>query len=268
MKQLVILISLFALTLTGCATSQPSCNTTNLKDLKNLTLQSLSATKPTVGRIRIKALKETAMTIGAQGGLAIRSEQLNNLLTQHTDQLSKIFNFNGLMLDHNVLPPVLEQNSHSFNLTSSNVIRLSDRIYRIIKQAKFVTTPPTWRDYLWLNFKKPELPDSTLLPKNSQERKVWKKYVTLGWEKGIAQANNIYNDSLAKLQRNFKGMILYRKLLSENMVSQPFVAKSNMGVTSNSSRTELRINDQILRITSIPKLKSNSKQWNPVMVQE
>ncbi len=54
-------------------------------------------------------------------------------------------------------------------------------------------------------------------------------------------------------------MILYRKLLAQNIVSPPFVSRADLGITGGGDR--LRINDQVLRITAVSELKPNSKVW-------
>ena len=240
---------------------------TNLKDLETLSQKTTKIRGANINKIRADAIKEVSMTIGAQGGLAWRSEQINKMVGENQKELSQIFNFNGLLLENNIMPPVIQESKQSLQLNSPNIIRISNRTYKIIKQARFVTTPPTWRNYLSLNYPKPDLPDRTLLPRNQQEREIWIKFVNIGWQKGIEQANNIYANNLAKLKRDFEGMLLYRKMLSQNMVSKPFVAKSAMGITSNDDNSEIRINDRILRITSAPTINPNSKEWKPVMVQ-
>lgn len=264
--QLLIFAAAFIISLSGCATPYTPVDTTNINDLKNLTQQQMRANKPTVSKIRLEALKDTALTIGSQGGLAWRANQLNIMFNQNAAELDQTFNFNGLLLDKNVIPPVLEYSQQSLNLAAPDVIRLSDSTYKIIKQAHFVTTAPTWREYLLMPYKKPGLPDSTLLPKSKRERKIWEKYIEIGWQNGIKQANTIYSNNLAELQRDFNGMILYKKLLAQNIVSKPFVAEANIGTTSNLDRSEIHVNDRILRITAIPKLNPNSKKWRPVLV--
>ena len=67
------------------------------------------------------------------------------------------------------------------------------------------------------------------------------------------------------MTRDMIGMILYRKLLAENMVSPPFVAKAQLGVTGDA--TQLRINDQVLRITAQSELQPDSKQWMPILTK-
>lgn len=269
-KMLTSIITLSgALLLGGCATSMQApqdkkIDTANLENLQQLTNNS-TPTGATVGRIRLDAIKDTALTLGAQGGLAARAKQINQQTLQNSASLDQIFNFNRLILDNNVLPPVLVEASQSMNLNSSTAIRLSGQIYKIIQQAQFVTTAPNWRQYLLLDFSNPTVPDSTLLPKNHAERTLWNKYIQEGWQQGIQQANNIYRDNLARLQRDFKGMILYRKLLAENIVSSPYVAKTNLGVTSNKDHSQLYINDRVMRITALPQLNPNSSSWKPIV---
>jgi defect-in-organelle-trafficking protein DotC len=61
-------------------------------------------------------------------------------------------------------------------------------------------------------------------------------------------------------------MILYRKLLQLGMVSPPYVAKTEFGVTGNGD--ELRVNDQMLRITEHPQLQTNSNKWRAIVVKD
>lgn len=265
-----LMITMFLFVLTGCATTtrQHPVDSTNLGDLQNLSQQHLKAgTSMAISKMRAEALQEVALTIGAQGGLSKRAGQIDRMLEHNKLELSRIFDFNSLLLENHVLPPVMQESKQSLSLNSSDVIRASSRTYKIIKQARFVTTAPTWRDYLWLNYPKPDLPDRTLLPRNKQEREIWVKFVNIGWKKGIEQANNIHADHLAKIKGDFKGMLLYRKLLAHNMVSKPFVAKSNLGITSNADHSEIQINDQILRITATPSINADSNQWKPVIAQ-
>ena len=89
--------------------------------------------------------------------------------------------------------------------------------------------------------------------------------VRVGWEKGLQQAYSIFQQNLARLKRDYRGMVLYRKLLQEKMISPPFVARTELGITGNGS--DMRINDQVLRIVELPKLQSNGRNWRAVVVK-
>jgi defect-in-organelle-trafficking protein DotC len=212
-----------------------------------------------INAARYAVLRDTAVTTGAQAGLAWRSQAINEMLEKDSRNLDKSFNFISLMLRCNVLPPVLVEGRDTLHIDGTDAIRLSDRVYKIETPPRFVTAPPHWREYLWMAFKSPEKPSPSLLPQNDDERCVWNEYITVGWTEGLQQADSIFSANLGRLKRDYNGMVLYRKLLAQNMVSPPYVAKSELGVTGDEN--EMRINDQVLRITSTSKLQTNSKCW-------
>jgi len=127
-----------------------------------------------------------------------------------------------------------------------------------------VTAPPTWRDYLWMNYSPPDRPNASLLPRDQEEQKVWDQAYEQGWKDGVVQANQIFSENMGRLKRDYNGMILYRKLLAQKMVTPPFVAKSELGVTGDVN--EVRVNDQVLRITATSELVPNSKRWKSIVV--
>ncbi len=268
--------TLVALSLSGCANlglfdATSSNNDTTeafkLSELKGLSLQQNKkkdgATSST--DLRMQAIRETALSIGAQAGLAERSKAINDSLEAQASRLDRIFNFNALMLEHNVLPPVLTEADQNLHLASNEAIRFSDKAYRIQAQARFVTTAPSWRNYLLLEFNAPEIPDGSLLPKTAEEGKAWEKFISDGWYEGYKQADNIYKESLHRLTRDMKGMVIYRRLLAQRMVSVPWVAKTELGVTGNSQ--EMSINDKVLRITALPALNTNADSWQPAVAK-
>lgn len=266
-KQLLTALGLCALS--ACTTTQSNYQTVgsldNLKQLQNLNAR-LTPAKKQMTALRSQALQDIAMSVGAQAGLAWRSKHINNVLNKNSLPLDRIFNFNLILLDHNVIPPVLVQGNNSLKLADGQTLRINDRTYRIISQARFTTAPPQWRNYIWMDYQHPELPLPAFLPKTPEERIVWKKYSTLGWQDGVNQANAIFNDNLARLTRDYTGMALYRNLLLKGMVTEPFVAHTDLGVTGDSS--DLHINDQILRITSLPKLQTNPGRWKSIVTHD
>jgi defect-in-organelle-trafficking protein DotC len=216
-----------------------------------------------ISHLRLRAIKDTAFGVGAQAGLAWRAQQIDQILQNQVASLDQVFNFRGLILSHNIQPPVLAEAQNTLHVNDPNTIRLADQTYRILRPARFITAPLTWREYLWLDYKKPENPDGSLLPRTKEEREVWNEYVIRGWRLGIDQANEIFAANLGRLQRDVKGMVLYRKLLAQNMVSPPFVAKADLGITGGGR--EMRINDQVLRITAQSELNPDSKIWRPAV---
>ncbi|WP_133130948.1 type IV secretion system DotC family protein [Legionella yabuuchiae] len=218
------------------------------------------------GKIREMAIRETALSLGAQSGLAWRAKFIDEELVKETRNLDAIFDFNSLVLPHNILPPVLLEGRNTLNLADPGTIRISDRTYKVAKQARFITTPPNWRQYLWMDYKKPDYPNVTLLPKTKEERAVWIECVEKGWKNGVDQANVILEESLARIKEDFNGMILYRKLLAMNMISAPFVSHTDLGVTGDAS--EIHIDDRVLRIAALPALNTNSNEWRAAVTKD
>lgn len=225
-----------------------------------------SATNETTGRIREMALKETALSLGAQAALASRAKVIDEALTKQTRNLDVIYDFNALLLEHNVLPPVLLEGRNTLNMPDTQTIRVSDRVFKVAKQARFVTTPPNWRQYLWMDYQPPDEPHVTLLPRNKDEQIIWTHYIEKGWGNGEEQANYILEDSIARIKEDFLGMLLYRKLLAMNMVSPPYISHTDLGITGDGD--EIHIDDRVLRITALPVLNMDSSQWKAAVAKE
>lgn len=265
-RNLFIFLALFC---AGCARHAGGIgNTDSLSGLQHMYSETGSRVSkmPSMGKIREMALRETALSLGAQSGLASRAKLIDDQLVKQARNLDTVFDFNSLILEQNVLPPVLLEGQNTLNLANSQTIRISDRTYKVSKQAHFITTPPNWRQYLWMDFKRPEYPNITLLPKTREERDLWNRCVEKGWNNGIAQANSILEESVARIKEDFSGMILYRKLLAMNMVSPPFVSHTDLGVTGDGD--EIRIDDRVLRITALPALNVNSKEWRAAVAKD
>lgn len=248
------------------STGEVQGDTTSLAGLQKMGIPTpLSKAEKPNKKIRYQAIQETALSLGAQSGLAWESKNIDEQLARQEDVLAKIYNFNALILDHNILPPVLLEGRNILNLADTSTIRVADRRYKIARQACFVTTAPNWRQYLWMDYTKPENPSDSLLPKDTTEQQIWDYYTAIGWAEGVKQASVIFSNNVARLKEDFNGMILYRKLLAQNMVSPPFVANTDLGVTGDSG--EINIDDRVLRITALPQLDTDSSHWNAIVAK-
>jgi defect-in-organelle-trafficking protein DotC len=251
--------------------------------------------------MRSVALHEMALSMGMRAGLYFRAQEINAELLTYNTVLDEVFDFRELILEDRIVPPVLIEavktmdakslvslptTEDSFLLNNNPVgqalanakvrveraqnnfttLRITDRAYKLIRQARFAVTLPSWRDYLQLEYTRPMLPETSILPKDQIEQDVWAKGVEEGWKMGLTQADQIFVQNLMLLRRDYLGMLRYRKLLAMNMVSAPFVAKRQYGVTGDGD--EIKINDRVLTITALPSLKVDSKLWRPHLIQE
>lgn len=231
-------------------------------ELQKITNQKSGRSKVTA--MRMDALRDAALSVGARAGLADRARELNAILLKHESLLYRIFNFNLMLINEHVLPPVLIEARQILNLASHDTIRIADRTYEILQQARFVTAAPTWREYLWMSHRTPELPDNSLLPKTLAEKNLWKEFIAEGWDAGRQQADSIFLESINRLRRDYLGMLRYKSLLAQNMVSAPFVASTDMGVTGGGDK--LVIDEKIMRITAFPMLQPDPSAWKMELI--
>lgn len=223
----------------------------------------------TIPPIRLTAIKERAIELGVQSGLARRSFEIDQVLESAKTQLDRVYDFSALLLDKNVMPAVLVETKNSLTQSNADTVRLADATYTIEKQVQFVTAPLNWRQYLIQDVKPQQAfgsspVDRATLPTNAAEQKVWGQSVSEGWQIGVSQANQIFETSLARLDRDYRGMVLYKSLVVRGMITTPFVAEADMGVTGDG--TSMSVNDRLLRITTKPTLQTNPGNWKPIGV--
>lgn len=217
--------------------------------------------------IRDRAIRQAGESLGMQTGLAMESRVIDKILTAHSHQLDQIFDFRLLMYNNNVLPPVIISDRNSLQIgDQGDVLHIAGQTYRLIQQVRFVTAPPTWRDYLWMAYPYPQYPDHVLLPKNAHERAIWQKAVNVGWDEGIEQGITIFQVNLNRLNRDFNGMVLYQQLLVQNMVSPYYISQYNHGITGNGQH--VTIDNRVLQITTKPALQFHATTWQPALIMK
>ena len=216
--------------------------------------------------IRAEALKEAAISFGARGGLAKRTYEIRQELDLRKRYLNKVFNFSQLLISAPsgllIEPPVVTESMNSMLIDiDGQTAAVSDKIYNIIRNARIVSAPRTWHIYLEREWGKVMPPPDILVPQNDQERELWVEYSTKGWEHGWQQANDIFKKDLARLESHFQGMIRYRMLLAQGMISPPYALQVDRGITGGGD--EMRIGDRAVQITGVPELMTGAKSWKP-----
>jgi defect-in-organelle-trafficking protein DotC len=235
----------------------------NVPGLANLMSSQITADqvkdKESVSEMRKEALREVAGQLGASSGLAFRMNQLKRETDLKSVQLDTLFDFTKTTIDNGVLAPVLTEGLANYAQTSDDQVRIADKIYKIETPAKFVSVYPTWRSYLRFTFPSFETPAKAYLPQNDTEKAVWDIAVKEGWDKGVAQANRIYEASYSRLERDYLGMVKYKILLAEGLITPTIIAKQNLGITGGGK--EMSVNDQVFRITDHSALNPDNKAW-------
>ncbi len=216
--------------------------------------------------IRFDSIKQAALSYGARGGLAWRTYNIRKEIDNRVPYLDKVFDFralliaapSGLMIE----PPIISEQDNALLIeTSGTGAAVADRIYGINKNAKIVSTSRNWRNYIEREWGEVAPPPDILRPSNDKEREQWVKWVREGWKQGIEQADDIFQDDLNQLTADFRGMIRYRMLLAQSMVSPPYAVQTDRGVTGDGQT--MRVGDREVRITGMPELNTGTRTWKP-----
>ena len=138
---------------------------------------------------------------------------------------------------------------------------VADRVFNIGRNARIVSTPRTWRAYLERQWGDVTPPPDILLPATDEEIVIWQNYLDEGWKAGVEQADEIFQADLNKLSSDYQGMVRYRTLLAQGMVSPPYALQVDRGVTGGGN--EMRVGDRSVAITGLPQLQPGTNGWQP-----
>ncbi len=215
-------------------------------------------------QIRNDALREAALSYGARGGLASRTFEIQRRLAEHDSSLSKTFNFSRLLVAAPsgliIEPPIVSEAQRAVIVNGGGQeAAVADRVYRINQAARIVTAARDWRLYLERDWGVVDPPPGLLLPRTDEEQLQWKKWVKEGWDAGVQQAEETFEADLDRLSNDFTGMVRYRELLAQGMISPPYATHQDYGVTGNGS--EMRVGDRGLMITGPSTFIQRSDRW-------
>lgn len=216
--------------------------------------------------IRKEAIKEAALSYGARGGLASRTYQIRRELDSRASYMDKVFDFRQLLIAAPsgliIEPPIISESLNALIIEGDGQqAAVSDSIYNINAQARIVSAARNWRQYLERDWGVVEEPPEILRPKDKEERKYWRELVEQGWREGFSQADEIFEQDLNVMVADYNGMIRYRQLLTQGMVSPPFALQVDRGVTGGGNL--MRVGDRAVRITGPSQLITGHDQWQP-----
>jgi defect-in-organelle-trafficking protein DotC len=216
--------------------------------------------------IREGAIKEAALSYGARGGLASRTYEIRKELDSTSSYLDKVFDFTQLLIPAPsgllIEPPIVSADENAMIIgTGGQEAAVADRIYNINVNAKIVAAARRWENYLERDWGEVTPPPDILLPETKEEREAWIKYVREGWDKGVEQANEIFEEDLLQLTADYQGMVRYRVLLTQGMITPPYALQVDRGVTGGGN--SMRVGDRAVQITGRPEFKPGASEWQP-----
>lgn len=233
-----------------------------LLEIRQMHGQDADSTKEEGNGIRYRALREEALRVGAQTGLAYRYGMIMSYLATVEPKLNVTFSFSGFVKQGRLLVPAVVETPNQFKMDQhsgqATVIR---QAVTVEEEARIVSVVPTWRDYLWQDYSYPERPHPALLPRTNAEQKAWEDAINDGWKAGVSQADEIYDDRLAALTRAVEGRHNYITMEQKRMFDPAALRVVSNKVTFN-GRT-MNVGETIYTIQK-PAAYTSATDWRPV----
>lgn len=218
-------------------------------------------------QLRPLAMREAAQVVSVQSGFAWRYQRILDEVGKYSPTLDKGFNFSPILIKHDnalILPPIIAKSGAGMRIEEETTATSVATTYELLSPAKYVSVVPNWRTYLDAP-KAPDVepPHPALLPRTSEERRIWQEAVREGWLAGVEQANFLFEDNVARLTRDYKGAVLYHHLVAEGLLSKPSYAKAeaNTRVTKN----KMFLEQIVFRITQPAAFNTNTKEWRTTL---
>ena len=99
-------------------------------------------------------------------------------------------------------------------------------------------------------FPEPEKPNPAGMPKNDQERLIWRTAVREAWAQGLTEADHLYADNVSRMVRIYRGVMLYHLLTAQHLLSRVNTASAELGSKTTDGGNKLHIGQKVYRITA------------------
>lgn len=234
-----------------------------LKALHEVTAKTAYKKKKTqVSALRHDAMKVSAFSWGAQEGMYWRYQTILDLQEENSLWLHAIADFNKFLVDGKMLMPVISKAERMFQQNNDSSVRTISVSYTLEKPSRLVLQAPTWRDYLVRPAEEPVKPHDALFPRTKIESVIWADALTRGWDAGVDQANQIHDIDLRRMHADIDGMLQFRLLLAQNIVTLPVYRNSRYDVIKVEGGRTIHLNDVVYEITEQSEF-TDTQKWEP-----
>jgi|GEM_PF-5483329 len=253
------LLLVFALSsIHGCAfLPQEKTGVDELDALRSKTIISISdGVKKVKGEsqnLRLKSLRSVAIATGISHGRKWRQKKINAWLEDMHVELATTFNFEMLLIDGVYFPSRIDEVKSHVELVNDKQIRFIRHSYKIATQPKLVLQAPTFLNYLYQVPDNVTPPNPLALPiKGTSEEQVWSDGITLGWQLGIDQANDSFEQDINLLIRDYTGLNRYFDLVQKRLIKPPQINIDEKGIVITARGKTLNVGDELIGISADP----------------
>ena len=225
-----------------------------LAGLLEMTGTATGKEKTAVQLMRPKAIREAARLVTFQTAMSWRYGQLLEETERYSAIMDTAFNFAPLMLTQGealIMPPQIARAGASMRIEDDATATAAKTTYELLEPARYVAVVPNWREFLMADeFPSPEEPNPALLPKNTEERAIWRAAVREAWAQGLAEADQLYADNVSRMARSYRGVMRYHLLTAQHLLSRVNTASSDLGTRRSDNGNKLNIGQKVYRITA------------------
>ena len=225
-----------------------------LAGLLEMTGTATGKEKTAVQLMRPKAIREAARLITFQTAMSWRYGQLVAETERYSAVMDTAFNFAPLMLTQGealIMPPLLTRAGASMRIEDNATATAAKTTYELLEPARYIAVVPNWREFLMADdFPEPEQPNPAVLPKNAEERAIWRTAVREAWEQGLVEADQLYADNVSRMARSYRGVMLYHLLTAQPLMSRVNTASADLGTRRSDNGNKLNIGQKVYRITA------------------
>lgn len=263
MKKSFLTLLFISGVLYGPATVASSPSETPPPDMARY-LSPAGPSSSSVSDTRRQLLEEAGRTLGFRGGKAQRAWELRQTLEAMANTLDTLYDFRTLISRQGWLPPVIGEAQDVAHITSGQ-IRTATRVYEILAPERFVSNPPSWRGWLnaGLSTTTVDGPEAVVIPANGEQKSLWQAAVRQGWEEGRESADHTLEANFNRLTRDYRGMLVYSRLLQQGVITSPVVTEQQQTVSGD--RHKLTTGDRVRRLKEHAGFVPDKTKWKPVI---
>lgn len=234
------------------------------------TLVEILETRPGDSRVveladerRNSAMRDAALAYGMQSGLVRRAFEIRSLLDRHARQLDRVYRFDRLLIERDgflIAPPAIAETTAAFQRGPQGMrAATARRVLRIERQSEVLGGPPGWRGYFERSWEKPRRPSEVLFPRTDEEIGRWRTWVREGWEDGVRLAEDSFAADLERLNRDFVGIVNWRILEAQRIVTSPDLAVMSRSVVGGGD--EMRLDEREITVRAHARLNPVTSDW-------
>ena len=222
-------------------------------------------------QLRFRSMREAALSYGSQAGFHRRMWEVQVMVSERENVLDTIFDFKRVSWPTSngtgwLVSPVIRRSGAIWTGgEEGQSAAAADAFIEIMTPGHITGTLPNWRDYL-ITLPPAPRPVVTALRPFEEEMRQWREWAAEGWNAGVSQADLAFESDMARLERDYQGMLEYRRLHAQGMISDVVMETARYQLGAEEDGQIMRIGERSVRITEPSRLIDDSSTWQPRIV--